>query len=201
MSQISVGGLSDRPDSARRSSSIDEPAGQSVAAAGHGSAAAAAAAEGAFSDACRLARMALEVQELMVGYQAPDGAPLTVRVGLHCGEAVGGVVGEKMLRYHIFGPPLEGVNRMEQTCHVGGVRCSEAFAQVLRKNAAIPGEFVLDPAGEVQMEDGEMRPTYTLTFGRRSRRKNVVPSLSKAIRDTLNKEAACAACEVQGTPK
>ena len=36
--------------------------------------------------------MALDVQQLMTGYEAPDGAPLTVRVGLHYGETVGGVV-------------------------------------------------------------------------------------------------------------
>jgi hypothetical protein len=33
----------------------------------------AASAGGASSDVCRLARMALEVQALMAGYQAPDG--------------------------------------------------------------------------------------------------------------------------------
>ena len=29
-------------------------------------------------DVCRLARMALDVQSLMEGYQAPDGGPLVV---------------------------------------------------------------------------------------------------------------------------
>jgi len=48
------------------------------------------------------------------------------------GATVGGVVGHKMLRYHLFGPPLEGVNRMEQACDPGGVRCSEQFAIVRR---------------------------------------------------------------------
>jgi hypothetical protein len=38
------------------------------------------------------------------------------------GATVGGVVGKKMVRYHLFGPPLEGVTRMEQACDPGGVR-------------------------------------------------------------------------------
>ena len=118
--------------------------------------------------------MALEVQELMVGYLAPDGGPLTVRVGLHHGETVGGVVGEKMLRYHLFGPTLEGVNRMEQSCEEGGVRCSEAFANILKRDAN-PNEFNLEPAGDVEMEDGTTRGTYALTFKkRRSRRKRML---------------------------
>lgn len=86
-----------------------------------------------------------------------------VRVGLHYGETVGGVVGEKMLRYHLFGPPMEGVDRMEQSCEVGEVRCSEAFAAVLRAHANAD-EFMLRPAGEVEMEDGQMCASYTLTF-------------------------------------
>ena len=63
------------------------------------------------------------------------------------------VVGHKMLRYHLFGPPLEGVNRMEQACDPGGVRCSEQFAEELRKKAA-PNEFKLEAAGTAEMEDG-----------------------------------------------
>ena len=66
--------------------------------------------------------MALDVQSLMAKWKAPDGGPLAVRIGLHVGATVGGVVGHKMLRYHLFGPPLEGLNRMEQTCDPGGVR-------------------------------------------------------------------------------
>uniref|UniRef100_A0A7S0S7Y4 Guanylate cyclase domain-containing protein n=1 Tax=Mantoniella antarctica TaxID=81844 RepID=A0A7S0S7Y4_9CHLO len=131
-------------------------------------------------DVCRLARMALDVQDLMSGYRAPDGSFLVVRIGLHYGETVGGVVGQKMLRYHLFGPPLEGVNRMEQSCKAGGVRCSEAFAAELRNQTPgdRPEEFTLEEAGEVEMEDGIMRMAYALTFTRHTRnpRRSIVHS-------------------------
>ena len=78
------------------------------------------------SHVCRLARMALDVQALMAGYKAPDGGLLCMRIGLHVGATVGGVVGKKMLRYHLFGPPLEGVTRMEQACDHGGIRQGRA---------------------------------------------------------------------------
>ena len=55
-------------------------------------------------------------------WEALDGGALSMRIGLHAGATVGGVVGKKMLRYHLFGPPLEGVTRMEQACDHGGVR-------------------------------------------------------------------------------
>ena len=85
---------------------------------------------------CRLARMALDVQSLMEGYQAPDGGPLVVRVGLHTGETLGDVMGQHMLRYHMFGPPLDGVNRVEWRCDPGGVRGLERFAELLRRACA-----------------------------------------------------------------
>ena len=36
--------------------------------------------------------MALDVQSLMLGYPAPDGGTLAMRIGLHVGATVGGVV-------------------------------------------------------------------------------------------------------------
>ena len=45
------------------------------------------------SNVCRLARMALDVQALMAECPAPDGGTLSLRIGLHVGATVGGVVG------------------------------------------------------------------------------------------------------------
>jgi len=42
-----------------------------------------------------------------------------------------------------------------------GARCSEQFAEELRRRAA-PNEFVLEVAGAVAMEDGVERMTYRL---------------------------------------
>jgi len=53
---------------------------------------------------------------------------------------------------------------MEQVCDPGGVRCSEQFAQELRR-VALPHAFLLEVAGAVEMEDGEERMTYRLGRG------------------------------------
>ena len=44
-------------------------------------------------NALNLARMALEMQRLCSKLHAPDGSPVVMRVGLHCGPVVGGIVG------------------------------------------------------------------------------------------------------------
>ena len=50
-------------------------------------------------NASRLARFALEMQRACSNAVAPDGSPVVMRIGLHCGPVVGGVVGGNMLRY------------------------------------------------------------------------------------------------------
>jgi len=44
-------------------------------------------------NALALARMALEMQQICTKLTAPDGSPVVMRIGLHCGPLVAGVVG------------------------------------------------------------------------------------------------------------
>ena len=56
----------------------------------------------------------MEMQNLCATLTAPDGSPVVMRVGLHCGPVVGGVVGGSMIRYHLFGSSLDVVTQLEQ---------------------------------------------------------------------------------------
>ena len=67
-------------------------------------------------NALSLACMALEMQKLCATLRAPDGSPVVMRIGLHCGPVVGGIVGGNMIRYHLFGSTLDAVTQ------VGGLR-------------------------------------------------------------------------------
>ena len=59
--------------------------------------------------------LALEMQKLCATLQAPDGTQVVMRIGLHCGPLVGGVVGGSMLRYHLFGSPMDAVTQVRLT--------------------------------------------------------------------------------------
>lgn len=72
------------------------------------------------------------------------------------------------------------------------------FAEVLKKDAE-PSEFHLEPSGEVEMEDGEMRATYSLTFGKHRRRRNVsMDTLKTRHSGPVAVAATPAADDVQG---
>ena len=70
-----------------------------------------------------LARLALEMQQLCATLKAPDGSPVVMRIGLHCGPVVGGIVGGNMIRYHLFGSTLDAVNQVRYVAEGGTLQC------------------------------------------------------------------------------
>lgn len=107
-------------------------------------------------NARRVALLALAMQRACAGFAVPGGGRLQMRIGLHVGPAVGGVVGVSMLRYHLFGSLCEEVTLLEQTCEPGQVHVSRGFvaalggplgAERLQATLVPAGDIVLDERG------------------------------------------------------
>jgi class 3 adenylate cyclase len=83
--------------------------------------------EGAHGDAADAARMAQQMIAIVAEAARRFDLPLGVRVGLHVGPLIGGVVGQSTPIYDFWGDTLNVVNDLEASSEVGKIHCSEPF--------------------------------------------------------------------------
>ena len=74
----------------------------------------------------RLVRCAQDFQLATEFIETPTGLPIHIRIGIHTGFVVAGVVGTKMPRYHLFGQTVTIAEEMEQHGTAGRVEVSES---------------------------------------------------------------------------
>lgn len=78
-----------------------------------------------------LAAVALSMHHLMQGFNTRRGFSLTLRLGLHCGPAIAGVIGHKRFLYDVWGDAVNLASRMESSGSAGRIHTSEALFQTL----------------------------------------------------------------------
>ncbi len=115
------------------------------------------------------AEMALELQRQLATRTTPLGRPLQMRVGIHTGPVVAGVIGTRKFSYDLWGDTVNIASRMESQGLPGAIQVTEAAYQRLQER------YEFESRGTIQVKGkGEMR-TYVLT-GRRGR---PAPSLQR----------------------
>jgi class 3 adenylate cyclase len=98
-----------------------------------------------------VANMALDmtarVQELNAGYDVP----LQVRIGIHTGPVVAGIIGHKKFTYDLWGDTVNTASRMESHGIPGRIQISEATYAQLRDRFAVEKRSPISVKGKGQM--------------------------------------------------
>jgi class 3 adenylate cyclase len=98
-----------------------------------------------------MARMGLDMMTVIDDYARRTGSDLTIRVGIHSGSVVAGVIGRKKFIYDLWGDTVNTASRMESHGVPGKVHVSAAT------RAKLADEFDLEPRGTIDVKGkGEM---------------------------------------------
>ena len=82
--------------------------------------------------------------------------PVTVRIGIHTGPCVTGLIGSKMPKFSIFGDTMNTASRMESTCDPGRIQVSSSAWELVKHL------HTWQPTGGIVVKGKGMMHTYLL---------------------------------------
>ena len=126
----------------RFDSLVGEYGAEKIKTMGDGYMAVAGAPEARPDHALVMCELALKMQETM-GQMSRGGTPFQLRIGLHTGPLVAGVVGEARLSYDLWGETVNLASRMETMSPAGQILVTDEVAK------AAGNRFVFEPHGPV----------------------------------------------------
>jgi adenylate cyclase len=93
-----------------------------------------------------IGRLALAMMEEIARQPPLGGRKLRLRVGIHCGPATAGVIGDTRFSYDVWGDAVNTASRMESYGEPGRIQVSEAF------RALAADQFVFEERGATDIK-------------------------------------------------
>ncbi len=99
----------------------------------------------------RAARMAVAMLDATARVAAETGENLALRIGLHSGPVVAGVIGRRKFTYDLWGDTVNTASRMESHGVPGSIHCTEATATLLQEAFQLQARGAMEIKGKGEM--------------------------------------------------
>ncbi len=101
----------------------------------------------------KIALCALDIIQFMADRKQQGANTFDIRIGIHSGSVVAGIVGVKKFAYDIWGDTVNTAARMEQNSAPGKINCSQTTFGLIKDkfNCTYRGEITAKNKGELSM--------------------------------------------------
>jgi class 3 adenylate cyclase len=104
----------------------------------------------------RMAQFAFAILDIVSRTSGPDGSSFQLRIGMHAGPVVAGVIGRQKFIYDVWGDTVNIASRLESQGFPGKIQISEAM------RAALAHRYRAQPCGVLSLRGRGDASTYLL---------------------------------------